>query len=162
MMSLTYYFGLRVAELVELKKEDINPSSRSIVIRGKKHGLTKDYPLPERLWKKYQRYVRERGEDSNPWLFRHRVYSETEHLTREGAMSTFERVLQASGVRGPHSIHDLRHSCAQEMARQGDSLYQIASWMRHRALTSSMRYIDHQNDLAHSAKMALRASEVFR
>ncbi len=162
MMSLTYFFGLRVSELVELRKADINPAIRSIVIRGKKHGLTKDYPLPERLWKKYLSYIRERGEDQNPWLFRHRLYPETEHLTREGAMSTFERVLQASGVQGPHSIHDLRHSCAMDMARRGDSLYQIASWMRHRSLLSSMRYIDHQNDQVHAATMAQRASEVFR
>jgi len=162
MMSLTYYFGLRVAELVELRKADINTASHSIVIRAKKHGLTKDYQLPERLWKKYQTYMRQRGEDTNPWLYRHRVYSETEHLTREGAMSTFERVLKLSGIQGSHSIHDLRHTCAMEMARRGDSLYQIASWMRHRALTSSMRYIDRRNDLAHSAKMAARASEVFK
>ena len=162
MMSLTYYFGLRVAELVEIRRADINAASRSIVIRAKKHGLTKDYPLPERLWKKYTAYLRERGEDANPWLFRHRVYSETEHLTREGAMSAFERILQASGVQGSHSIHDLRHTCAQEMARRGDSLYQIASWMRHRSLSSSMRYIDHRNDQAHAATMAQRASEIFR
>lgn len=162
MMSLAYWYGLRVAELVELKRADINESRRAIVIRGKKHGLAKEYEVPERLWKKYLSYMRQRGVDQNPWLFRHRLYPETEHMSREGAQAIFERVLQASGVQGPHSIHDLRHTCAQEMARRGDSLYQIASWMRHRSLSSSMRYIDHRNDQAHSAEMTRRAEEVFK
>jgi len=49
-----------------------------------------------------------------------------------------------------------------DMARRGDSLYQIASWMRHRSLMSSMRYINYQNDQAHAATMAQRAAEVFK
>ena len=158
MAHLTYYLALRVSELVSLRVEDFNDAAHQVTIRAKKLGFTKTYDLPDRIWRKYKNWLKRRNPGNSPWVFPHRLYERDEHMTDDAAQGTFRHLFKLAGIEGRHSIHDLRHTTATEMAAAGDGIAQIAGWLRHRAIISSSRYIDYQHNKEHEAKMKSRFS----
>jgi integrase len=156
-MNLGYYLAMRVGELVALRVEDFNSAARQVTIRAEKQGFTKTYDLPDRLWHKYQRWMKERKPKDSPWVFPHRIYQD-EHMADDSVQGTFRTLCHKAGIPGQHSIHDLRHTAATSMATQGDGITQIAGWLRHRAIISSQRYIAYRENREHEAKMKARYS----
>jgi integrase len=160
--SLTWYFAMRVGEVVTIRLADLNSPARQITIRGEKNGLTRTYDCPERLWRKIELWLRERtkleGAAENPYLFPSKLYPRAEHVSREALQASFRQIQKRAGIPGPHSIHDLRSTQATLMAREGDGIAQVAGWLRHREISSSQRYIDHAQDKAHEARMGSRAN----
>ena len=73
LFCLIFYCGLRVGEAVKIKLSEINHESNQIFIKGLKNGLSRYYTMPGKLWKKYQRWIKEREKikdaDKNPFLF---------------------------------------------------------------------------------------------
>ncbi|MBW1824907.1 MAG: site-specific integrase, partial [Deltaproteobacteria bacterium] len=61
LFSLMFYVGARVAEISNLKLEDINEESNQVVIRGVKGGSTRVYTINGKLWKKYKQWHKERS-----------------------------------------------------------------------------------------------------
>lgn len=140
--SLTYYLALRVSECAAIRLDDFSNPPRFVTIQGAKHGLKRPYPLPEKLQKKLKLWLAERSKlpeaDKNPFLFPHRDFIETGHLTAEAIQMAFYRILKKAGLKD-HSVHDLRHTAAQEMVRNKEGLAQVASWLRHKEIESSKR-----------------------
>ena len=157
-LSITAYLALRVGELISLRLEDINEAARQVTIHAEKHGFTKTYDLPDRLWRKYKAWMKEREPKESPWIFPHRVYGRDEHMADDSVQGTFRELCRRAGIEGRHSIHDVRHTTATAMAAEGDGIAQIAGWLRHRAVISSSRYIAHQVNREHEVKMKARYS----
>ena len=159
MMSLTYYYALRVTELIGLKLTDLNLPARQITIRALKGGTVRTYDVPQDLWREVTRWLRHRPKGSD-WLFPSKVHP-SEHLSATTAKMVFKRLLGKAGLSG-HSIHDLRHTCAMNMALAGDSLPAIAAWLRQRRLESSLKYLTAAADKKHEAAVAERNSKYLR
>lgn len=81
---------------------------------------------------------------------------ETGHLTAEAIQFAFYRILKKAGLKD-HSIHGLRHTAAQELVRNKEGITQVASWLRHRDIDSSKRYVDHSLDLELDQRQVERA-----
>jgi type 1 fimbriae regulatory protein FimB len=155
MMSMTYYYGLRVSELVGIRMSDINLPARQITIRGLKKGMVRTYDIPPKLLSTLQHWLRRRPAGSD-WLFPSRMHP-SEHVGADAAKELFKNLLAQAGLTG-HSIHDLRSSRAQRLAAAGDGLPAIAAWLRHRSLGSSLRYLTIAADKRHEAAVAERDS----
>jgi len=156
LLKLTYALALRAKEAVELKLDDFDDQTKEVLIRGCKDGAHRHYQLPD-LWSLYERWLKVRAKttsEANPWLFPHRDRAD-DHLTREGAKSLFYTVAKKAGIKG-HSIHDLRHSVAQDMANAGDPQVVIAAHLRHKSVDSSARYVDTRDNQSHQAIMIER------
>jgi len=163
LLRLTYSLALRVKEAVELRLEDFDNSTKEVLIRGCKGGETRHYQLAD-LWPLYEQWRKERDATtppSNPFLFPHRLRPADDHLTREGAKSLFYTVAKAAEIKG-HSIHDLRHSIAQDMANAGDPQVMIAAWLRHQSMESSSRYVSTRITQAHQEMMMERRRRRWR
>jgi integrase len=157
-IDLTRYLALRVGELISLRADDVNEAAHQLTIKAEKQGFTKTYDLPDRLWRKYKAWMKDREPKTSPWLFPHRIYGD-EHMADDSVQGTFRELCRRAGIPGRHSIHDLRHSAATTMAQAGDGIAQIAGWLRHRAIISSQRYISYQVNKEHEAKMKARYSQ---
>jgi integrase len=138
--ALTYSFAMRCGETAALGLADFNKGSRQISIRAEKGGATRVYDLPEQIEKKLKAWLKERattpGHEENEFLFPSRFLPRTGHLTNESAWRAFQRIAKRTKLVGPHSPHDLRHTRASQMAQAGDSLVQIARWLRHKKIGS--------------------------
>jgi integrase len=163
--SLTYYLALRVSECAAIRLDDFSDPPRFITIQGAKHGLKRPYPLPENYQKMLRLWLAERKKlpaaDKNPFLFPHRDFIETGHLGSEAIQAAFYRILKKAGLKD-HSVHDLRHTAAQELVRNREGIAQVASWLRHREIESSKRYVDHAQDLELDQRQVERALKRFR
>jgi len=157
-IRLILHLALRVSEVVSMRVEDFNALSRphQVTVRGAKGGFTRTYDLPDRLYGRYQRWMKRREPKDSPWLFPHRLYGRDEHMSTAGVQGTFRVLCLKANIPGQHSVHDLRHTAATRMAMSGDGVAQIAGRMRHRNVNSSQRYIEMRGNLEHDAVMMRR------
>jgi integrase len=119
--------------------------------------------MPEKLEKCLKAWLKERAAlewaDDNPFLFPSRELPRTEHMTSESAWKLFQMTCRKAGLANPHSPHDLRHTAASQMAAKGDSLVQIARWLRHKNVASSERYLSDMNSAKHEREMERRSAK---
>ena len=158
LFSLVYYFAMRVAEVVSLQLEDFNLPSHQVTIKAKKDGRVRVYDLPEQIEHKYLRWLKERGSGENPFVFPSSTLPRSGHLSRDAAQAAFRLLAKKAGVGMPRSIHDLRHTAAQEMIRGGEDLATVQGWLRHRDIESTKTYIDDQTTAEVERRMAQRAA----
>jgi integrase/recombinase XerD len=161
--GLTYHFALRVGEAVSLRLADFDMNAHQVRIKAEKGGLTRVYDMPEKLERSLKAWLRERAAlewaGENPYLFPSRELPRTEHMTSESAWKLFQLTCRRAGLANPHSPHDLRHTCASQMAAKGDSLVQIARWLRHKNVASSERYLSDMNSAEHEREMERRSAK---
>jgi integrase len=69
-----------------------------------------------------------------------------------------EVALMEAGVPMPRSIHDLRHTAAQEMIRAGEDLATVQGWLRHRYIKSTQSYIDNHAKVEVEKRIAVRTA----
>jgi integrase len=157
LFGLTFYFGMRVGEVVALRITDVNMAAHQLTIRAEKGGHTRTYDLPERIEKKIRAWLKERPE-GNPFLFPSRTCPRTEPLSRVGAQKMFYELSRKAGI-GAHSVHDLRHTAASMMAQAGDNVVQIARWLRQKQVASAERYLSDIDREKHERDMEQRAAK---
>jgi integrase len=162
LFSLVYYFAMRVAEVVSLQLEDFNLPSHQVTIKAAKDGRVRVYDLPEQIERKFHRWLKDRSNlkdaEENPYVFPSLTLPRSGHLSRDAAQAEFRMLAKKVNVGMPRSIHDLRHTAAQEMIRGGEDLATVQGWLRHRDIQSTKTYIDDQVTAAVERRMAQRAA----
>lgn len=145
--SLTFYFGLRVSELCNLKVEDIDSDNFGLIVRGVKSGRTRHYnDMDSKLWHKLQRWLKERRRkchdaEKSPYLFPHRLLYD-QPMTTQNVKSLFKYYAKRAGLNASFSVHSLRHTCGIQRALAGESPIQIQKWLRHRDISSTQVYFE--------------------
>lgn len=135
MLSLAYGAGLRVGEVVRLRVEDFDFSSKMLHVRQGKGGRDRRTLLPAVLIPALKNWMfsRRKGE----WVF------ESE---RGGPLSTrtvqkiFVQALQRANIQKRASFHSLRHSFATHLLENGTDLRFIQELLGHRDIKTTERY----------------------
>jgi site-specific recombinase XerD len=135
-LMMAYSSGLRVSEIVSLKRTDIDPSRKTLkVVAGKGQkdrytllsdqviGILKDY---------YFMY------DIKSWIFPGRT--ENYHLTIRSAQKIFENALRKAGLEKAASIHSLRHTFATHLLESGTDIRYIQELLGHTSIRTTERY----------------------
>ena len=143
--KLSYFYGCRAAEVSELRLENINLEEKTITIIAKKKGDVRIYSIPETIFSLLEKYLTERGQIQNQFLFPHR-FKKLEPITTVGIGKLFQFYAKRANIRA-HSPHDLRHSIAIYMVKQGNSIIQIQKWLRQKSAGSAQKYIGLNPDL---------------
>lgn len=115
------YTGMRRAELINLKYEDIDLEKRLIYVKHRDGFTTKSkkervIPLHANLAKIYQQCAKEDG-----FCFPISIHWATEYFTG---------LMEKIGLHGV-GLHTLRHTFASHHAMAGTSLWEIAQWLGH-------------------------------
>ena len=137
MLMLTFYHGLRVSELCNLRRQDADLHHGRIWIARLKGSLSTEQPLLTEELRSLKRYLQQRSDSQLPWLF----------LTERGdqfARFSINYLVGISGERAGLAFHVhphmLRHGCGYALANRGYDLRLIQDYLGHRDPKHTTRY----------------------
>jgi integrase/recombinase XerD len=126
-LYLVYAAGLRVGEVVRLKKEDIDDKRKVIKVeqgKGKKDRYTLLSSRAELLLKEYVSIYK-----PDDWLFEGDIPGR--HLTERTVQRVFENSCNKADIKKNVSVHVLRHSFATHLLESGTDLRYIQELLGH-------------------------------
>lgn len=135
MLLLMYRHGLRVSELIALRRTDLDLASGRLWVQRLKHGLSTSQPLAGDEIRALRRYLAGRG-DLLPWLF---LSERGGPLTRQAVNYLLTCIAARAGLGAGHP-HILRHSCGHALAHAGRDLRLIQDYLGHRDPRHTARY----------------------
>jgi site-specific recombinase XerD len=136
LLMLAYSAGLRVSEVVSLKKEDIDLKRKLIrVVSGKgrkdRYTLLSDQVI--QCLKSYEDTCK-----IETWLFP--GASPGCHLSVRTAQHIFEAALRSTNIAKNASIHSLRHTFATHLLEDGTDIRYIQELLGHNSIRTTERY----------------------
>jgi len=126
--------GMRQAELMGLKWQDVNLKDGFLILHKTKNGTRRRVPLAGHGLELLQEHAKVRRLDT-PLLFPGKVHPNQPIDLRK----PFETALKAAEIKDFH-WHDLRHCTASYLAMNGASLAEIAEVLGHKTLSMVKRY----------------------
>jgi site-specific recombinase XerD len=137
LLMTTYGGGLRVAELVHLKPQDIH-SERMLIRVNQGKGRKDRYTLlSPRLLEELRTYWREYR--PGEWLFPGENGSGP--MPKGTAQKLYYRAKKRARIQHGHGIHSLRHSFATHLMEAGVDLPTIQRLMGHNHLSTTAQYL---------------------
>jgi integrase/recombinase XerD len=145
MLELLYASGLRVSELVNLKREDINIDEGFIVVRSGKGGKDRLTLMGEssKTWLlKYLELSLNRLQTSEYFFITRR----NKPFTRQGVWLKLKEYALKAGITKEVYPHILRHSFATHMLEGGADLRAIQALLGHSSITTTEVYTHVRTD----------------
>lgn len=142
-VSLLFATGLRVSELLGLKRDKLAGSSGEFSVKGK-GGRVRPVFLTDRARADVKSYLLSR-KDSNPNLFiRHYSNPQLDNQAKALTARSIQRLLvhyaQLADIHKPISPHKLRHSFATQLLRNGADLRSVQALLGHSSITTTQAY----------------------
>jgi site-specific recombinase XerD len=136
LLMLVYSSGLRVSEVVALKREHIDLNRRVIYIKlgkGRKDRFTI-------LSEKCIRFIKEYYEfyNTEKWLFPGQ--SASRHISIRAAQHIFEKAVKKANIMKDVSIHNFRHSFATHLLESGTDIRYIQNLLGHISIRTTEKY----------------------
>lgn len=143
-LELLFSTGLRVSELANLKKENINVKKDEFTIMGKGQKLRIVFLSEQaRYW--LQKYLEARP-DINPCLFishdkrTARSHQDAAGLTPRSIQRLVQKYARAAGIAKPVTPHTLRHSYATDLLQNGADIRSVQVMLGHASITTTQIY----------------------
>ena len=136
LLMMVYASGLRVSEVVSLKRKDVDIDRETINIidgKGRKDRNTLISETVIGALKEY--YTRYTVKD---WLFS--GADPGKHLSIRSAQHIFEHALKRVNIEKPATIHSLRHSFATHLLEGGTDIRYIQELLGHASILTTERY----------------------
>lgn len=142
---MVYASGLRVSEVVALKREHIDLSRKTIIVtmgKGRKDRYTLLSGQVARILEEYFQSFQIKD-----WLFPGQ--SGKQHLSIRTAQYICERAFQKAGIQKNASIHSLRHTFATHLLENGTDIRYIQELLGHASIRTTERYthVAHRHSL---------------
>lgn len=137
--------GLRVSELVSLKREIYNPKKEEVSVRGK-GGKVRVVFLSERARAAIDAYLVARTDNAPHVFLRHdraagaAVTDEGVPLTPRSVERLVTRYAKLAGITKHVSPHTLRHSYATDLLMNGADLRSVQELLGHSSITTTQLY----------------------
>lgn len=152
LLELLYATGLRVSELVALKRQAVAKGPQFIVVKGK-GGRERLVPVSHKAAAAVAAYLAavpdEEGPQS-PWLFA--SHGETGHLTRQHFALELKALAAEAGLSAEAvSPHVLRHAFASHLLAGGADLRAVQQMLGHADISTTQIYTHIQTDRLRAA-----------
>jgi site-specific recombinase XerD len=136
LLMLVYSSGLRVSEVVVLKREHIDLSRKVVYIKSSKGRKDRCTVLSEKVALYLHEYCDFYG--IRTWLFTGQPANC--HLSVRSAQRVFEKAVLHAGITKKTSIHGLRHTFATHLLESGTDIRYIQTLLGHSSLRTTERY----------------------
>jgi site-specific recombinase XerD len=136
LLMLAYSSGLRVSEVVALKKSSVDVSRKLIFVRSGKGRKDRYTLLSERAARFLKDYCA--LYDIDDWLFP--GLPSDRHLSIRSAQNIFNKALENARIEKQLSIHSLRHSFATHLLENGTDIKYIQELLGHASVRTTERY----------------------
>ncbi len=148
-LELFFSTGLRVSELTNLKKDDINLNKEEFTVRGK-GGKWRLVFLSNQAKYWLKKYL-EKRHDFNPFLFipgdrahsgrdKKRKDKDWEHLTPRSVQRLIKKCARIAGITRRITPHSLRHSFATDLLQNGADIRSVQEMLGHSSITTTQIY----------------------
>ena len=148
-LKLLYGCGLRVGELVNLKKPDVNFEENLIKIRLSKGKKDRFVKIPESIKEQLKNYISLTNDEI---LF---TSSQGEKLTTATIQKIVKNSAKKAGIKKKISPHNLRHSFATHLLESGTDLRIIQKLLGHSDIKTTQIYLQVSNQLIKNIKSPL-------
>ena len=136
LLMLAYSSGLRVSEVVSLKKEHIDLSRKAIYVQQGKGRKDRCTLLSEKAARFINEYLA--LHNIKTWLFPGQNTSR--HLSIRSAQYIFDKAIRHAKISKKVSIHSLRHAFATHLLENGTDIRYIQELLGHSSLRTTERY----------------------
>ena len=136
MVLLAYRHGLRVAELGDLRWEQIDLENALLHVRKVKQGSPATQPLTGRELRALRRLQRK---SKSPYVF---VSERGAPFSKRGFQAMLERAGEAAGFEMKIHPHMLRHACGFKLANDGVDTRTIQAYLGHKSIEHTVRYTE--------------------
>lgn len=143
--------GIRVSDILNLKITDMKNTDR-IVIKEKKTGKTKVFPLRPQIAKVVEDYIDIYCADGQEFLF---LGKKGAKLDRSAVYRVFNRCVKELGINMKCGTHSSRKSCGRAIYEKTHSLATVMRIFNHSSELISARYIGLTEDIIHDTYMSL-------
>jgi site-specific recombinase XerD len=136
LLMLAYSSGLRVSEVVALRKEHIDFSRKTLFVYSGKGRKDRYTMLSDRAAQFIREYCSLYSVED--WIFAGQT--PRSHLSIRSAQNIFEKALRNTGIKKSVSIHSLRHAFATHLLENGIDIKSIQNLLGHASLKTTARY----------------------
>jgi len=136
LLMLAYSSGLRVSEVVALKKEHIDLSRKVIYVRLGKGRKDRCTILSEKASRVIAEYCA--CHNIETWLFPGQIAGRP--LTIRSAQHIFDKAVRRAKIAKALSIHSLRHTFATHLLESGTDIRYIQELLGHSSVRTTERY----------------------
>lgn len=131
--------GLRVSDVVALKKEQLLKTNRPTIMQQKTKKRKRIY-IGNKLYKKLIEFI-EKDTSENPHIF-HAVTEEKKHLSRQSVWKAFARASKKAKVTYPVGTHCMRKKySAKKYALSGGDISEVQHHLQHFKSSDTLAYI---------------------
>jgi len=147
MLEVLFSTGMRISELITLKKTQIDKTGRIFIMgKGKKERFV--YLTP-RAQEHIKKFLEVRGENDSPYLFLpyrgKNVHQKDRKISPNYLEERVKRYRELLGLNIPISPHSIRHAFATYLAESGANPAAIQILLGHESLDTTTRYV-HASD----------------
>jgi integrase len=135
MVLLAYRHGLRAAEVVDLRWEQVDFKTASLHVRRVKNGTPSTHPLTSRELRELRRHMRESAK--SPFIF---VSERGAPLSAPGFSRMIERAAAVAKLGIKAHAHMLCHACGYKLANDGVDTRSLQAYLGHRNIQNTTRY----------------------
>ena len=149
-LELLYATGVRVSELINIKREDIDYSNQSIKVFGKgsKERIVYYNKVVANLLKEYQTRYSKLNKKHLDYLF---LNNQGDALTTAGISYIINKVIKKISFDKHLTPHMLRHSFATHLLNNGCDLLTVQELLGHKSISTTAIYthvtLDHIKDV---------------
>jgi integrase/recombinase XerD len=152
LLELLYASGLRVSELVALKRQAVARAAQFITVKGK-GGRERLVPVSRKASEAIAAYLaalKNEGLEEGPWLFP--SHGEEGHLTRQHFALELKLLAAEAGLDADRiSPHVLRHAFASHLLAGGADLRAVQQMLGHADIATTQIYTHVQSDRLRAA-----------
>jgi integrase len=138
MILMAYRHGLRAAELVDLRWEQVDFRTATLHVRRVKQGTPSTHPILGDELRALRRLQREQ-EPKSPFVF-------TSERGTPFTTAGFARMVERAGTAAKLSFkahpHMLRHACGYALANRGHDTRALQAYLGHKNIQHTVRYTE--------------------
>lgn len=132
-LQLLYSSGLRVSEIVNIKKEDINFEQNNGWVRAGKGKKDRIFIISKKLSPKLKKY----SEKNKDWKY---LFSKEKPLSTRNIQKIIKNIVKKSGINKKIHPHTFRHSFATHLLDSGVDLRKIQELLGHSSISTTQIY----------------------
>ncbi len=128
--------GMRLQEILKLKREDVDLPGRIITVHEAKAGSARHIPVNQLLATELQAHLDSHG---SPWAFPHDDLGKRKGKPYNWIAPGWRSVIEEAKIENLR-FHDLRHTCASWLVQRGVPLKTVQEILGHKSFQTTLRY----------------------